>query len=117
MVTKIHLIDRIKREEAYLHDQAVGSEEYNACIGRLSKLYEQLADLEKFEIESAQKDERMQEDKKDRTVMYILEGTKIAVGVLVPMVGLVCITATEKETSFTGALREYTKLFIPKRMF
>lgn len=89
----------IEREKKYLAEQETGSEEYVASLKRLME-------LEKQESEST-KGERMYKN--------ILEGVKVVSGIALPLIGLVCITATEKDTTFCGALRGYTQLFIPKR--
>ena len=99
------LINKLINEESeYLSKCEVGSDEYNASQKRLIALEDKLADLEKVES-----------DKKDKLINYILEGIKIGSGIVLPVVGLVWITASEKEISFTGALKEYTRMFIPKK--
>ena len=109
------LCEDIKRERAYLHEQEVGSEEYNDSLKRLGTLEDKLFDLRKFEAENAAKQQQTKDEKKDRLTKNVMEGVKIVSGIVIPLIGLVCITATEKETTFCGALKEYTKLFIPKK--
>ena len=116
MVTKTLLMEQIEREGKYLAEQEVGTDEYKASMTRLITLEEKLADLEKFESESVRKDAQMKDEKRDRFVKNFIDGAKFVIGgVVIPVVGLVCITAAEKEITFTGALREYTKFFIPKK--
>lgn len=93
------LLECIEREKAYLVEQEVGSEEYNASLHRLMELEKQMSESPKSE----------------RLYRNILEGVKVAGGVLLPIIGLVCITATEKDCTFTGALKDYTKLFLPRK--
>lgn len=116
MDAKYLLLKQIERESEYLAGHEVGTEEYNKSLTRLITLEEKLADLEKFEFESVRKDQQIADEKKDRIVKNIIDGAKFVIGgVVIPVVGLVCITATEKDTTFTGALKEYTRFFIPKK--
>lgn len=115
MDAKNLVFEQIERERSYLEKQEVGTDEYGASLNRLISLEEKLAELEHFESESVRKDEQMNDEKKDKKVKNIIEGCKVVAGVVLPLVGLVCITATEKDTTFTGALRDYTRLFIPKK--
>lgn len=96
------LLSLIERERAYLEKQEDGSDEYCKSLNRLAELEKQL-----FELESS---------KKDRIVRNVVEGVKIGSGVIMPFIGLVWITAVEKDTTFTGALRDYTKYFLPKKL-
>ena len=102
---KARLMELIEREKSHLAKQEVGSEEYCASLRRLMDLEKQLAELEVNE-----------HDKKDKVVRNIYEGVKTASGIAIPLIGLVWITATEKETTFTGVLKEYTRYFLPKKM-
>ena len=70
----------------------------------------------KRESEAAREEKQMEENRKDRKIKNIFEGIKLASGVIVPMIGLVAITAAEKEITFCGALRGYVNLFIPKKL-
>lgn len=116
METKKLLMDQIKRENEYLAEQEVGTETYNDSLKRLNTLEDKLIELEKFEAESARKDKQMKDEKKDRKIGIVIDVSKFVVGtVAIPIIGLVCITATEKDTTFTGALREYTRYFLPKK--
>ena len=100
------ILELIERERLYLNSCEVGTDEYNASLQRITTLEERLADLEKFK-----------KDQTDRIVKNFIEAGKFIIGgVVVPVIGLVCITASEKDISFTGALKEYTRLFIPKKM-
>ena len=102
---KTLLMELIEREKAHFAEQEVGSDEYCASQRRLMELEKQMAELEVNE-----------HDKKDKVIRNIYEGVKVASGIVVPFVGLVWITATEKETTFTGVLKEYTRYFLPKKM-
>ncbi len=73
-------------------------------------------EIDKFEFETEIKNKQMNDDKKDRLVRTIIEGVKIGTGVVVPIIGLVWITAAEKEITFTGALKGYASLFVPKKI-
>lgn len=99
---KVQLLELVEREKSYLLRQKVGSEEYDASLKRLMSLEKQVSDLEGAH--------------KDWVSRTILESIKVGGSVILPLVGLVWITAAEKEITFTGALREYTKYFMPKKM-
>lgn len=116
MELKTILREQIERECTYANDQEVGTEEYNASLKRLSDLENKLIEIEKIESEAARRDEQTQDERKDRRVRNIFEGIKIGSSILVPMVGLVCITAFEKDSTFTSALKGYVNLFIPKKL-
>lgn len=96
---KNHLKVAYERENTYLAEQEVGSEEYKASLSRLMAIREAMnnPDNTKWVVETT------------------IEGVKVASGVILPLIGLVWITATEKDITFTGALREYTKYFFPKK--
>lgn len=112
------LVAEIEREYDFLCEQEVGSEEYVHSLQRLGNLEDKLFNLKQFESEDANKKAQLEDEKKDRRNKNIIEIAKMIVcGVIVPGVGLVCITATEKNTTFCGALKDYTKLFIPKKLF
>lgn len=109
MEVKTLMLEQIEREREYLSKQEVGTDEYVASLNRLTTQEEKLMELEKFES-------NMAEEKKDRFIKNGIEIIKFGIGgVVIPVVGLICITATEKDTTFTGALKEYTRLFIPKK--
>ena len=117
MAEKSLLDELIEREKEYLDKHEVGTKEYNDSLKRLTELENQRAEraneLENRNAEKAKNDE----EKKARMQQNIIEVGKFIVGgVIIPVVGLVCITATEKDTTFTGALRDYTRLFLPKKV-
>lgn len=114
MKNKTILIERIQREYEYLRKQEVGTEEYNNAAARLNILEDKLAELEKWEAEFIQKEEQMKQEKHNQKVNNVWGGVKIVGSMLIPIIGLTWITAAEKEITFTGALRDYTKLFLPK---
>lgn len=92
------ICEQIEREREYLNKQEAGSEEYVASQKRLSELY------------------KLIDDSKGRRNQLIMDATKFVVGgVIIPVSGLLYITAKEEGITFTGALRDYTKLFLPKR--
>ena len=93
---KVLLEEQIARVREYLAAQEVGSDEYEQAFDCLMKLEEQLASLE---------------CSKTRNVIEIV---KTVGQIMLPLIGLVCITAFEKEGTFTTALRGYVNLFIPK---
>ena len=126
---KTLLLNLIEREQIYFDDQSPGDEEYVNSQKRLMNLKSQLTDLEKTEAElkttgekleiakaelEVTKDVSVKEDK-DRLIRNVLEGIKIGSGIVLPIIGLVAITAVEKDTTFTGSLREYTRYFLPKK--
>lgn len=109
--------ERIQRERTYLAQHEVGSEEYNASMKRLDVLNDKLTELEKNEADVVAREQQLKVDKKDRFIKIGVDVGKFVIGgVLLPVVGLIAITATEKDATFTGTLRDYTKLFIPKKM-
>lgn len=95
MRSKSLLMEQIEREREYLAAQTTGSEEYIASQQRLASLLKQLSDID------------------DQAYRFV-EGTlRIVNAFAMPLIGLVWITASEKEITFTGALRDYTKCFLP----
>lgn len=116
MDLKTVLREEMEREYDFLCEQEVGSEDYIQSLKRLGDIQDKLSAIEQFESESATKVMQLEDEKKDRRHKNIIDIAKtILCGVIVPGVGLVCITATEKNTTFCGALKDYTKLFIPKK--
>ena len=126
---KTLLLNLIEREQTYFESQKPGSEEYVDSQSRLMKLSSQLADLEKTETELKTTEEKLEitkaelevtkdvsvKENKDRLIRNILEGVKVGSGIILPIIGLVAITAVEKDTTFTGSLREYTRYFLPNK--
>ena len=126
---KTLLLNLIEREQTYFESQKPGSEEYVDSQTRLMKLSSQLADLEKTETELKTTEEKLEiskaelevtkdvsvKENKDRLIRHILEGVKVGSGIILPIIGLVAITAVEKDTTFTGSLREYTRYFLPNK--
>lgn len=109
MRSKEVLLNLIEREREHCEGLEIGSEKYIASFNRLTKLEELLSDLEKAERE---KDDA----KKARVIQTILECVKIGCNVTLPLIGYVVLVAAEKEITFTGALRDVTKCFLPKQM-
>lgn len=95
MRSKALLMEQIEREREYLAAQKTGSEEYIASQNRLMSLVKQLSDTN------------------DQGYRFVTEAFKIGNAFVMPLIGLVWITASEKEITFTGALRDYTKCFLP----
>ena len=91
------LLELLERENKFLVEQQVGSEEYNSSLQRVMTIEKQIS-------ESPRRDK----------LYRILDVIKVGSSVALPIIGLVCITATEKNSTFTGTLKDYTKLFIPK---
>lgn len=116
METKNRLMKQLERERIYCESLEVGSEEYVASLYRLLDLEKQLAELEKFEAETDRKNQELANERINQLWGRLLEVGKIViVDVGIPVAGLVAITAVEKDITFTGALRDYTKLFLPKK--
>ena len=116
MVSKEALVKQIERVSKYMEGLEEGSEEYRSALYQLIDLEKQLAEIEKIEQDGELKKQDMSEIKKDRLVKNILEGIKVGSGIVIPFIGLVWITATEKDNTFTGTLREYTKYFLPNKI-
>ena len=112
---KTLLLNLIERERIYFDEQKPGSEEYEKSQSRLMKLNTQLTDLEKAEADLKEVKDAAAKDQKDKLIRNILEGVKIGSGIILPIIGLVGITAVEKDTTFTGALRGYTQYLMPKK--
>ena len=126
---KTLLLNLIEREQNYFDDQSPGDEEYVNSQKRLMNLKSQLTDLEKTETELKTTEEKLEitkaelevtkdvsvKENKDRLIRNILEGVKVGSGIILPIIGLVAITAVEKDTTFTGSLREYTRYFLPQK--
>ena len=108
---KTLLLNLIEREQNYFDSQESGSEEYVNSQARLMKLNSQLTELEKAEPEK----EASAKDQRNSLIRNVLEGLKVGSGIILPIIGLVAITAVEKDTTFTGSLREYTRYFLPKK--
>ena len=126
---KTLLLNLIEREQNYFDDQSPGDEEYVNSQKRLMNLKSQLTDLEKTEAELKTTEEKLEitkaelevtkdvsvKEDKDRLIRNVLEGIKIGSGIVLPIIGLIAITAVEKDITFTGSLREYTRYFLPKK--
>ena len=108
---KTLLLNLIEREQNYFESQESGSEEYVNSQSRLMKLNNQLTELEKAEAEK----EASAKDQKNTLIRNVLEGVKVGSGIVLPIIGLVAITAVEKDITFTGSLREYTRYFLPRK--
>lgn len=115
MELKTLLREDIEREHNYLLEQEVGSDEYNTSMKRLGELEGKLFNLMQLETESADKKQQRMDERRDRKYKYIFEGVKTASGIIVPFVGLIGIMAFEKEQTFTSALKDYVKCFVPKK--
>lgn len=92
------LVKLIEREEEHCDSCEVGSEEYNESLARLAKLQEQL---------DAQKDQKGK---------LVVEGVKVAGGIVLPVIGWVVITAFEREDTLTTSLKKTVDCFLPKRL-
>ena len=108
---KTLLLNLIEREQTYFESQKSGSEEYVNSQARLMKLSSQLTDLEKAEAEK----EASVKDQKNTLIRNVLEGVKVGSGIILPVIGLGASTAVEKDTTFTGAVREYTRDLLPNK--
>lgn len=97
MRSKAILMEQIERERNFLADLKPTDEGYNDTANRLLELEKQL-----FEQE-------------DRLVGTIIDVVKVGSGIALPLFGLVWITATEKDSTFRGVLKDYTKYFFPKK--
>ena len=112
---KTLLLNLIEREQIYFENQKPGSEEYVDSQTRLMKLNAQLTELEKAEEDLKLSKDTTAKDQKNTLIRNVLEGVKVGSGIVLPIIGLVAITAVEKDTTFTGSLREYTRYFLPKK--
>ena len=112
---KTLLLNLIEREQIYFENQKPGSEEYVNSQTRLMKLNAQLTELEKAEEDLKLSKDTTAKDQKNTLIRNVLEGVKVGSGIVLPIIGLVAITAVEKDTTFTGSLREYTRYFLPKK--
>ena len=112
---KTLLLNLIEREQNYFENQKPGSDEYVDSQTRLMKLNAQLTELEKAEEDLKLSKDTTAKDQKNTLIRNVLEGVKVGSGIVLPIIGLVAITAVEKDTTFTGSLREYTRYFLPKK--
>ena len=103
MKKKRLVMELVERERAYFAEQEPGSPEYCASQKRL------------MDLEKLAKEMRTGDVTWERIFKIALETIKVIGGIALPLIGLTCITAAEKEITFTGALKEYTRLFLPKR--
>lgn len=110
------LKELLEREKRYCDDLVVGSEEYVKTVGRIMDLEKQLAEIEKGEREVELEIKQDNDAQKERKIGHAIEWTKIGANVLLPLIGYVVIVAAEKDITFTGALRDVTKSFLPKKM-
>ena len=110
-----NLCEMRDREREYLLGQEPGSEEYVKSQRRLLDIEKQLHEMDNNDAALVTKQTEVKSERRDRITRNIIEGIKAGAGIVLPLIGLVCITATEKESTFTGTLKDYTKLFIPKK--
>ena len=97
--------EQIERERTYLANQDVGTDNYNASLERLGGLEDKLISID-----------RNNDEKKDRKIKYAFEAIKISTGVIIPIVGLVVITAEEREITYRSALKGFINYFLPGKM-
>ena len=109
MVNETNLRDLIERERRYIDKLDIGSDEYVSSMKRLMELEKLLSEIEKNEAETDQ-------IQKSRRMGDAIEIAKVAISVLMPTFGLIYITAQEREITFTGAFRDVTKCFLPKKI-
>ncbi len=107
MVNETTLKDLIERERRYIDTLNVGSDEYVSSMKRLMELEKLLSEIEKNEAE-------MDQAQKSRHMGAILEWAKVGASIAMPLFGLIYIVAKEEEITFTGAMRDITKCFLPK---
>ena len=110
-----NLCEMRDREREYLLMQDPGSEEYIKSQLRLLDIEKQLHEMDNNDAALVTKTAEVKSERRDRITRNIIEAVKAGAGIVLPLIGLVCITATEKDSTFTGALKDYTKLFIPKK--
>lgn len=110
-----NLCEMRDRERDYLMGLEPGSDEYVKSQSRLLNIEKQLHEMDNTDSNLVVRKAEVKSERRDRITRNIIEGFKAGAGIVLPLIGLVCITATEKDTTFTGALRDYTKLFIPKK--
>ena len=104
-----------EREEAYLSMQTDGSEEYVKSAARLLDIDRQIQSIKEAEENAKRKEREVKSERRDRIFGRCIDVFKAGAGVVLPIIGLVCMTAAEKDITFRGALADYTKLFIPKK--
>ena len=115
MKSKDLLMKQIEREQIYLDKQKIGTEEYEDSFNRLQSLRKELANIEKTEAELEMKKQELAESKKDKFAKNCIEvGKVVGTGMIMPAIGLVAITAFEKDDSFTSSLKRIIDSFTPK---
>lgn len=107
MVNETTLKDLIKRERRLIETLDTGSDEYVSSMKRLMELEKLLSEIEKNEAE-------MDQTQKSRHMETILEWAKVAVSIAMPTFGLFYIVSKEEGITFTGAMRDVTKCFLPR---
>ena len=78
-----------------------GTEEYNAKVDSLVKLMDRSAEFEKIEADVDDKTKRRNDDKKSRTIGYIMTGVKDAAVIIFTVWGTVVAINFEKEGTLT----------------
>ena len=97
MGTNKRLNELITKEREHFDKQEVGSPEYVKSQKRLMELEKQLS------------------ERNDGVGNTVIEGVKAASGIVLPIFGLVVITAFEKNDSLTTSLKKTIDCFLPKR--
>lgn len=115
MTSKEVLLNLRQREYNYLASQKDASDEYTKSLQRLMSIEERIFKMEEAEKDGERKQKLSKSERRSLIFTNIMEGIKTAGGIALPIIGLVWITATEREITFTGALREYTKYFLPRK--
>ena len=109
MINETALKDLIERERRHIEKLDIGSDEYVKCMERLMELERLVSEFEKIEIEKEQ-------SRKSRHMGTAIEWAKIVTNIVMPLIGLIAIIAAERDITFTGAFRDVTKCFLPKRI-
>ena len=69
----------IDRELEAIKGMEVGSEKHSTAVDHLTKLYDKMIEMERFEGESYDKAEARKDDKKNRLIGYIISGLSIGI--------------------------------------
>jgi hypothetical protein len=103
MDSKKMLLEQIEKVKKAMEGFEAGSEEYDKLLKQYQSLLDSLAEMEKAEKEQSN------EAKK-----FVIKCVEVGSAIALPLIGLAAITNAEKGLTFTGALKGYAQMFVPK---
>lgn len=101
---------------AKLEELEPGTDEYEAVNDELVKLVDRAIKMESFSIESANKMQEMEDERKDRTVKNVLTGVSIVGGFALTVWGTVKSIKFEETGTITTIMgRGFINKLLPKK--